>query len=322
MITSQDSLRSVYVCSALAGTALVARLAVAKFQPKPFDLSFFLALIGLVCILGRAACVAIALPMSGSVSLLAKTTPDSENYDTLAQKVKTYGILLLMARQFVTTALWCMNALVLLLYKRIVSHMLWTKRFITALSVFIGGSYVAVVLITFLDCRPFELYWRVDTVRACSQTRIQLLAQCMINAIIEVLLMAVAIPVLYIQGAKRSQIVRLALFISLGVFCVIVSCVRIRYIWADDGSLPGRSFWASMSVLISTLVANAPALYGAYTLATRQGKSTSYGNTYGPTDTAAQRSGRIGTRNAEEKDLERAEDPIQVEVIVTQSKGL
>ncbi|KAG8624305.1 hypothetical protein KVT40_007372 [Elsinoe batatas] len=321
-ITSADSLRSVYTCSTLAALLLATRLGTSTIQPKPFDASFFIALLGLVCIICRAVCVAIGLRKAGSVALLASTPPGSRVYDQLYHEVKTYALLLLAARVFVTTALWSMNTLVLLLYRPLVSHMTWTKRVITGTWILIAITYVAVVLITFLDCQPFRLYWDVNNVRRCSQTQIQLLAQCVSNAAIELILMAIAIPVVSVRGAKRSQVIRLSCFISLGVFCVIVSVVRIRYVWADDGSLPGRSFWASISLLIATCVANAPALYGAAVLLHRKATGASYG--YGATTghgTTRGKSGKGGTQMETQIQVQDEEKgPIQVEVEVTMTQ--
>ncbi|KAF4550853.1 Hypothetical protein D9617_15g042040 [Elsinoe fawcettii] len=311
MITADIANDATYACSAIAALLVVARLIVSKFQPKTFDVSFFVALFGLCAIVGRVIVTYYVLKLGTANDVIAKmkTTKVTLDAEDLAN-IKAGSILSLVVRILTTSSLWSMNLLLLLLYRRFVAHLPWMKHAIRGTWIFIVVSWMAVVATTFLECRPFHLYWQIspapgNCVKAYSQTMVQ----CISNIVTDVILMAISVPILFIQGSRTSHKVRIFGLISLGAFCIIVTCLRLTYIFKAGSLQATRTFWASISILVATVVANAPVIYGSLKIM-RRGKSTTYAYGYGTTH---MRTGGVATMPGDEEKL----DGITKKTVVT-----
>ncbi len=68
--------------------------------------------------------------------------------------------------------------------------------------------------------------------------------------------------------------IQLGLLFSIGFFIVSITVIRVHQVFTHGGSHTIRTVWGSAEVLASVIVANSPALYGAYNASRRQ-KSTS-----------------------------------------------
>ncbi|KAF2153770.1 hypothetical protein K461DRAFT_276820 [Myriangium duriaei CBS 260.36] len=269
-ITAHAANVTTYVCSAIAGSLLIARLVASKFQPKPFDVSFWIALIGLLVLLARVVLTYYVLKLDTASDILAKKHNNTLTSEDLS-RLKLGSILSLLLRLLLTTHLWAMNLLLLLLYRRFIRHLQWMKHVITATWLFIGISYVGVILATFLECRPFHLYWQVDpNPGSCVKEYVQITVQGVTNILIDLILMAVSLPIVFVQAHRTAHRIKLTLLISLGLFCIIITALRLAYTFQSGSLQPARTFWASVSVLAATFVANAPVLYGSFQLRKRE----------------------------------------------------
>lgn len=127
-----------------------------------------------------------------------------------------------------------------------------------------GLTYIAVVLTTFLECRPIHLYWTVESEPdTCTRAYGQLYSQCLSIAVIDILLLVISAPILRSQIRQFPRNLQLGLLYTLGFFSLIVIGFRLHYIQRDGSAQKARSFWASIQVVTSTFVANAPSIYGA-----------------------------------------------------------
>lgn len=260
-----------YVCSAFSATILIARLSVSRFQPKPFDASFWVTLLALLVVLSRVVVSYYVLKYDTVSDALNKKGSGGKLTPHEMENLKRGSILSLVLRLLLTTALWLMCSLLLLLYRRFIRHLPWMKYAITGTWVFIGLSYVGVVLATFLECRPFSLYWQVyPNPGSCIKEYVQITLQAVTNIIIDLILMGISLPIVFVQAQRAAHRLKLIALISLGVFCIIITTLRLAYTFQSSSMQPARTFWASISVLVATFVANAPVLYGAIRLRKRE----------------------------------------------------
>ncbi|PNS16140.1 hypothetical protein CAC42_4541 [Sphaceloma murrayae] len=262
MIAPQSAVISSYACSIVTSLILIARLFCARLQPRPFDLSFFVTLFSLVIVIIRAIVSKYALHY-GTINdyKFVDPTPD------VIEHIRIGTILTLTLRILLTTILWAMCALLLLLYRRFVSHLPWMKRAISATWIFMGASYLAVVLAIFFECHPLSKFWQFSPPPGqCTKALVQVSLQCAGNMAIDVVLIALSVPVLFIKGTSSSQRLKLGTLFSMGVFCIIVNGLRLYYTFVQGSAQPARTFWASIAIAVSAFVANAPVIYGSIRL--------------------------------------------------------
>ncbi|KAF4550069.1 Hypothetical protein D9617_18g032600 [Elsinoe fawcettii] len=284
MITADVANNATYVCCGMAALLVVARLIVSKFQPRMFDISFFIALFGLVSIIAKVIVTYFVLQLGTASDVLSRMKAGPVHLtETDLAHIHAGSVLSLVGRVLTTTSLWSMNLLLLLLYRRFVAHLPWMKYAIRGSVIFIGASFVLVTLATFLECRPFHLYWQLSPQPGqCVKGYLQTTLQCVTNIITDLVIMGISVPILFIQGSRTSYKIRIVGLIMLGAFCIIVTCLRLAYIYKAGSLQPTRTFWASISILMATIVANAPVIYGSLKIM-RRGKETShYG--YGTTN--------------------------------------
>ncbi|PNS17166.1 hypothetical protein CAC42_7220 [Sphaceloma murrayae] len=304
MITADIANYTTYACSAIAALLIIVRLVVSKFQPKLLDISFFIAIFGLAAIVARVIVTYYVLKLGTASDVLAKmkntTTTDLDAEDL--KNIKKGSILSLFARILTTCIIWSMNLLLLLLYRRLVAHLPWVKHAITGTFVFIALSYFAVIAATFLECRPFHLYWQISPAPgACVNAYSQTMVQCLANVITDLILMGISIPILFIQGSRATHRARIFGLIALSAFCIVVTCVRLTYVFEGGSFQETRVFWASISVAVAALVANAPVIYGSLKIMQRSKRTTyAYGDGYGMANPRAK-----GTADMMLEDVER-----------------
>lgn len=69
--------------------------------------------------------------------------------------------------------------------------------------------------------------------------------------------------------------IQLGLLFSIGFFILIITIVRLQQVFTRGGSHVIRTVWGSAEVLASVIVANMPAIFGAYHLNGREKYSCS-----------------------------------------------
>ncbi|KAF4547840.1 Hypothetical protein D9617_35g089910 [Elsinoe fawcettii] len=311
MIDSTTATNTSYACSGLALLLLAGRMLAARTQPKPFDLSFFVASFAFVAIVARMVVSKYALHY-GTINDYTKVAPTPEIID----RIRTGTVYTLSLRILLTSILWSQCLLLLLLYRRFVAHLPWMKHAINATYLFTALTFVSVVLACFLECRPISLFWQLSaTPSTCVKAIVQISLQCIGNVIIDAMLIALSVPVLFIKGGSTTQRLRLAGLFSLGIFCIVINCIRLYYSFKDKSAQPTRTFWASIALLTSTFVANAPTLYGSIRL-WRGEKKSSKGNS-GYQNTNPTRTTAVNATVLERGEKQDEEKQIAVETVVT-----
>lgn len=257
-----------YVCAALSLFILWTRVIVSRYRKRPLDLSFFLVLLSIIVIICRITVVYFYLLYGTASDALS----DEHYFDVHnMESVKKGSILSLIARVLITASCWLQICLLLLFYNSMMYSIPWVARMIKLTWFATITTFIAVVLATFLECRPFHLYWQVSpNPGKCVKGYIQIFLQCISNVVLDLFLLAISYPILVTcKNRSWKQHCRIAGLFALGTFCIIVAILRLVSIWDNRGVQPTRSVWASVAMVVSTFVANAPTIYGDLQVAKR-----------------------------------------------------
>ena len=271
-VSSRNAEIANWVCTALAMTVLLVRIGSIQYQLRRPDVSTYVAALSLTVLTARTICNYYILKY-GTVGSL-----DPEESITQAEynKAATGSVLALAARVLITSFYWLQCVLLLLVYRRILSDIRWVQITIRFCWVAIVTTWIAVVLTTFLECRPLNRYWQLTPdPGSCVRAYGQLLVQCISNISIDLILMAISIPLLRAQARVWPHNLQLGSIVILGTFCIIITSLRIVYTYQASSAQPARSLWASVQAVVSAFVANAPSIYGALiVLKRRKGTET------------------------------------------------
>ncbi|KAM3415539.1 hypothetical protein BST61_g9060 [Cercospora zeina] len=253
VISQTAAVLASWTCAALALAILIARLLTHQHRQRACDTVTGLVLCSVAALVARTVLNAVVLRLI--------TTPSPEQDSTS----RTSSILVLAARVLVTAYYWLQSILLLLFYREMLNHISWVHRVIKVCWLVIGTTFLAVTLVTFLECRPINRYWTTgsDGPHQCTRANVQILLQCVSNLCIDGLLLLVATPILKAQARVFPRNLQLGLLYILGTFCIILIGLKIHFIFRDGSVQHARSFWASVQVIVSTFVANAPSIYGA-----------------------------------------------------------
>jgi hypothetical protein len=268
LITSENARLANWTCAGLSIVILSVRLAATRYRDKAFDAASGLVVASILVSIVRIVVVYLYLLYGTANDVLygSKSYFDESDLAT----IKAGSILSVVARFLITTFYWLQISLLLLFYSGIVRDFHW-RNTIRACWVMIVITYVGVVLSTFLECHPFRLYWQIDpNPGQCVRAYIQLFMQGCANIVLDLFLLAISFPMLRIRNRTWTQTLRVGSIFILGFFTIIVTTLRIAYIHAENSYQPVRSFWASVQMLTSTFVANAPTIYGCYQLLRRR----------------------------------------------------
>jgi hypothetical protein len=270
MITVNQAGDSNWACAALSIVILLTRLAVYRNRQNAFDVSSMLCVASILIVSTRIA-VNYYLLKDGSANTPLSGSPSNFTAQDYAA-IKTGSILAIVGRLLITTYYWFQVSLLLLFYSRIVYQERWITNTIRFCWFTIFASYVAVILTTFLECRPFRLYWQLTPhPDGCVRAYVQLFTQGTANIVLDLILLVIAVPLLLNwRNRTLSENLRIGLLVMLGTLCIIVTCIRLAYIHGADSAQVTRTFWASIQMLVATFVANAPTIYGSLKLMRRR----------------------------------------------------
>lgn len=268
LISAHDAKLANWICAATALLILSIRLIATRHRDKTFDIASTLVVASLVVLVVRLVVVYLYLKYGTSNDVLFGSRTYFDESDLA--NIKAGSILSLIARLLITTFTWLQVCLLLLFYSSIVREFHWINT-IRICWLVIVTTYIAVVLSTFLECHPFRLYWQIDPHPGqCVRAYVQLFMQGGGNILLDLFLLAISFPMLPMRNRTWPQTLRVSALFLLGFFTIIVTCLRIAYIHAEGSYQPVRSFWASIQMLTSTFVANAPTIYGCYQIVRRR----------------------------------------------------
>ncbi|KAI1814983.1 hypothetical protein GGS20DRAFT_366668 [Poronia punctata] len=251
-----------YITSALALCILALRLVLALLRRR-FDARIFLVVASVVAVVARIVVNIYYLNYGNTSDVLKHGYTDETNLDD----VRIGSKLVLVSRVLVTVVLWLQICILLLFYSQVTQAYTTVAPLIKITWVAVVVTFVAVVLVTFLECRPIQLYWQLyPDPGYCVYAYAQLFTQAVSNMVLDVLLLIIAFPITHrsqrIARPLTERITIYALYL-LGTFCIAISIIRLVSVLNSDSLQSTRSLWAAVQMFVSTFVANAPSIYGS-----------------------------------------------------------
>jgi hypothetical protein len=257
-----------YICTTITILVLLLRLMTGCIL-RDFNLSWTLVALSAVVAASRAVVDARYLEL-GTLPSGLDAIPVSKDQTAY---FRTAQILVLVARILVTTFFWLQLGLLLLFYTPFVrTASRFLRRAVQSTCLFQVASYIAVILVTCFECRPFRLYWQAEPRPSCSKAYVQLFTQGISNIILDVALVVISFPLLKVRIQSKRQKLRIAIIYCLGFICILFTITRIAEITDSGSSQFTRSLWASVQELVSAVVANTPTVYGSCCLILRRRK--------------------------------------------------
>ncbi|KAI1445444.1 hypothetical protein F5Y02DRAFT_126107 [Annulohypoxylon stygium] len=256
-----------YACAALSVLILAIRMFISIWRRELFDLAFFLVVLSMLVIIGRIVANNFYLQFGTANDALHNGIHSSDD----EYRLKVGSILVLLARVLLAAGLWLQVCLLLLFYSRITSGIAWANRLTKITWITLGVTFIAIVLATFLECRPIRLYWQVEpNPGSCVRAYAQLLLLGVSNIVIDFLVLLIAYPLICLRKRTVSEYISLYSLFALGTFCIVVTIIRVVLIFNENSSQTTRSLWASVQMFVSCFVANAPTIYGSLRVARRK----------------------------------------------------
>lgn len=189
---------------------------------------------------------------------------DAEGFELTARREweRSMGArMVLGARIFYALFIWASKFTVSEFLKRITIR-IWKpsyERTLHGIRVFLVVTFIAVMLATLLECRPFNNYWQVtpDPGPKCRQNFAQLITMGTADIITDILLVVFPIPIVLRSGQSvRRKLALVALF-SLSLLLIGITATRVPEVISHRGRQQYRTVWASCEILASTAVSNA-----------------------------------------------------------------
>ncbi|KAL3419708.1 hypothetical protein PVAG01_08206 [Phlyctema vagabunda] len=237
------------------------RLAMRRYREQKFNLSDYLTMACIFCLLIRVGCIHVVLywgtnNMSPKLRAATVFTPQEIYEREIGSK------LTLVNRPFYNTYIWLQKAVVMLLIERVLGGLWWTENIMKLYWAILAATYVACQIITFAECDPFPLYWQVVPAPGkCSQALVQLVVLGVLNIVTDLMLIGLPLPTLFGLKTTWASRFRLVGLFSLGMLVVVVTIVRLPLNVTNVTLQNNRTTWASTEAFAAALVANIPTLY-------------------------------------------------------------
>ncbi|KAK5730968.1 hypothetical protein LTR15_000906 [Elasticomyces elasticus] len=170
--------------------------------------------------------------------------------------------LVLAARIFYAAFIW-MNKLTVSEFLKRITIALWRPSYewtLQGIRVFLGLTFIGVVVATLAECSPFNHYWQVipDPGPHCRSGYAQLITMGVSDIVTDVLLIVFPVTILVLRSAvgwQRKLLVG-GLF-SLSIIMIAITGTRMPEVISHRGRQQYRTVWASSEILASTAVSNA-----------------------------------------------------------------
>lgn len=216
-------------------------------------------------------------------------------------------------------SLWTLKFVNLEFFGRLVAGRKLYKRTLWCIRGVFVATFLAIVVSTLGECRPFSGYWAVapDPGPQCRQASAQLVTVAVSSAITDLLLVVFPVPIIASSQLKLARKVVLMLLFCLAVANAVVSIYRVPRVLAEAGYQGTRTTWASVEILVATFVANALAL-GSFVRDT--GPKKARFKPYGPVSGISSSGTRSGQRGPPTVELERGRPKVADADDITESR--
>ncbi|KAH8588364.1 hypothetical protein B0O99DRAFT_488826, partial [Bisporella sp. PMI_857] len=166
--------------------------------------------------------------------------------------------------QLIKISLWVMKYSVSM-YLRSLTESVWQRSHQTMLRylhAFLVLTYLATVISTLAECRPFNHYWQVvpDPGAQCRQAYAQLFTMGSMNIITNIALILFPIPMILKSRLPQKTKFQTLLRLSFPLLCISLTAYQLYSIVSRHGAQQRRSLLASFDLLVSTFTSNAVVL--------------------------------------------------------------
>jgi hypothetical protein len=146
------------------------------------------------------------------------------------------------------------------------------RRTTYAIIVIVLATSIVSLLLSVFICWPVNFFWEgwIDPQgfgeHRCSDFKVIAYIGGGFSILHEVLILAIPIPVIYNLNASKRSKIAISFMFGLGVFVLVTSCVRLRYVVLLSNSLNptwdyvDAMIWSGLEVSISMIVTSLPAI--------------------------------------------------------------
>ncbi|KAG7135490.1 hypothetical protein HYQ45_006759 [Verticillium longisporum] len=271
-----------WLFSWIALAIMVVRLIWRKVAKQAFNLGDYLTMAACFFVVARMGIIHMVLTwktnnMPAAYRENHVLTPEEIHQREIGSK------LALTARVVYSSYLWLQKLVLLDLYRRLLVKLPHEHiKVYSFLAVFLV-TWIACQVSTFIECKPIHLYWQVvPHPGSCVEAEAQLMTVGILNIVTDLMLILLPLPlVVAMQAAWRLKAQLYVLFL-LGLFIIAISIVRLPITTLHKDSQLDRSTWASVELLVTAFVVNAPTMYGLWNNG-RRAHATSNGEETGDT---------------------------------------
>lgn len=125
--------------------------------------------------------------------------------------------------------------------------------------IFLGVTFVAVVISTLAECQPFDHYWQVvpDPGGQCRQGYANLITMGVADMMTDIVLIVFPIPVIVQSAMPLKRKISLVLLFSMSAALIAITGARVPSVIKKQGRQQFRTVFASGEILAAATISNA-----------------------------------------------------------------
>ncbi|ROV99833.1 hypothetical protein VSDG_03063 [Cytospora chrysosperma] len=155
--------------------------------------------------------------------------------------------------------IWSLKFTMLFFYKRVVNG-LWVEKFIMPAMALVVASFVAVMVIQFASCRPYNRMWQIypdQGARCMPLAEIYLIPALVLNVVTDIFILAIPAPVIFPVKTTVWRKISLIVIFSAGLFIMVAAILRVDFVLVqDDGTT--AAIWSCREDFVAIIVGQAP----------------------------------------------------------------
>ncbi|KAJ6263678.1 hypothetical protein Dda_2247 [Drechslerella dactyloides] len=255
---------SLLVCYPLSLVLLFLRLGLRRWRKERWNHGDSWSLVAMLLLLTRLITVNITLTFG---SIISPSIEQFRNRElTLTQdaldKIVIGSQMNIAGRIILVSLLWALKFMVFDFLWRIIRKLPYERPITITYLASLVSTWLAALIVIFVECRPFNKNWQISPDPGqCVQGNAWLITYEIGNLITDLMLLALPFPLLFMARVPWKKRIRLCAVFSLGFFLVATCIIRMIQGLTHGQFQPLRGMWASIEVLIATVVACGPSMY-------------------------------------------------------------
>ncbi|KAK3312087.1 hypothetical protein B0H66DRAFT_505538 [Apodospora peruviana] len=156
------------------------------------------------------------------------------------------------------TFIWLLKMNMLFLYQRVVKG-LWVAKFIIPTMGLVIATYISIMMIIFLPCRPYNRMWIVfpDQGELCKpQSMLNMVPPLVMNLVTDSLIMAIPVPVILPVRTTIARKIGLFILFFAGFFIMLAAILRVIFVLVLKSG-PAAAIWSCREDAVAILVGQA-----------------------------------------------------------------